>query len=223
VTPTLHHLAAPLRLLTGREIDIALDGTDSVPVRAEIHPSGAFKLRLHPCFQLAAEEVLRALAAHLRQPRRETAHALREFVRAARVEIPAKRLRRPRLQPVGQHFDLRAIRDQVNREHFAGVLRTAITWGRSAKPRRRRRRSIVFGSYDFALDLVRIHPELDSPKVPRHFVEYIVFHELLHAVHPVRIRADGRRSVHTPEFRRHEQRYPDLERAMKHLRKWEGA
>jgi len=44
--------------------------------------------------------------------------------------------------------------------------------------------------------------------VPRFFVEWIVFHELLHHVHPVTRLPDGRRCVHLPAFRDAERSFP---------------
>ncbi|NJL26950.1 MAG: hypothetical protein HC897_03235 [Thermoanaerobaculia bacterium] len=55
-------------------------------------------------------------------------------------------------------------------------------------------------------NLVRIHPALDRPDVPRYVVAAIVHHEMLHAAVPPVVAA-GRRSVHTREFRRREREF----------------
>jgi hypothetical protein len=213
-------LALALRLLLRREISLELTAPRAAPVRAVRAGPGAWRLTLHPCFRLAAEDVLRDLARHLTCPREETAERLRRFSRAARDLLPTGAHREPPLQPVGQHFDLAEISRTMNHRHFDGRLRTRITWGRAGSPRRRRRRSIVFGSYQVSTDTVRIHPNLDSPQVPRLFLEYIVFHELLHAVHPVQVDAEGRRIVHSAAFHRDERRFPQLDEALRHLRAW---
>jgi predicted metal-dependent hydrolase len=49
--------------------------------------------------------------------------------------------------------------------------------------------------------------KLDSPEVPEWFVEYIMFHEMLHIKHRARI-INGRRYYHTPAFRAEEKSYP---------------
>ena len=59
---------------------------------------------------------------------------------------------------------------------------------------------------------MRIHPALDQPWVPHYVLESIVYHELLHAALPATV-VDGRRRVHTPEFRRRERLYPRLDEA----------
>jgi hypothetical protein len=55
--------------------------------------------------------------------------------------------------------------------------------------------------------------------VPRYAVEYIVYHEMLHLRHPVKLRG-SRRSVHPPAFQAEEKLFPHLAEAqqfMKHL------
>lgn len=219
--PAAETIAATLRHLTGWTLRVTLDGTAARPLRAARGPSGALDLSLHPSFALADERTLRLLARHLRHPGPDTAQQLRQFVRAAGPPTPTSPQRRTVLRPRGRHHDLTEICRAVNREHFGGTLQTRITWGRAGTPLARRRRSIVFGSYDAATDTVRIHPALDSPEVPRLFLEYIVFHELLHAVHPVRVGPGGRRVVHSRAFVRAERRFPRLREARALLRRWQ--
>jgi predicted metal-dependent hydrolase len=48
-------------------------------------------------------------------------------------------------------------------------------------------------------------------------VEYIVYHEMLHLKHPVKLRG-SRRCVHSSEFRAEEELFPQLEAAKRFLR-----
>ena len=72
------------------------------------------------------------------------------------------------------------------------------------------------GSYSVEDRLIRIHPSLDRPDVPRYFVEWIVFHEMLHQVFDIP-KVNGRRRFHTPEFLERESQFEHYERA----RRWE--
>jgi hypothetical protein len=65
--------------------------------------------------------------------------------------------------------------------------------------------------------VIRIHPLLDQPFVPRWFLEYVLYHEMLHSVVPEETDAAGRRRVHTEEFYRREKAFPRYRRA----RRWE--
>lgn len=64
-----------------------------------------------------------------------------------------------------------------------------------------------FGSYLPAKRLIRIHPALDQAFVPQSFVEFIVYHELLHHVIPP-VRVNGRYQIHSAAFRRREREFP---------------
>lgn len=182
-------------------------------------------LRLHRMFLQAHGATLDALASWVKNPRKRSRDgSLEEFMRENRHQIRKRMLPEATLDTQGTHFDLRELFDEVNRQFFNGTIRARITWGRLPGPPRRRR-SIRFGSYVAEENLIRIHPLLDQEFVPRYFVKYIVFHEMLHADVGIKTSASGRRSVHSPEFNRRERAYPEYDRAVAwqnqptHLRK----
>jgi predicted metal-dependent hydrolase len=73
------------------------------------------------------------------------------------------------------------------------------------------------GHYDPAHNAIVVSRVFDSPRVPRHAVEYIVFHEMLHLKYPVKMR-NGRRCVHSRELQREEKLFPYLEQAKAFLK-----
>jgi predicted metal-dependent hydrolase len=75
------------------------------------------------------------------------------------------------------------------------------------------RRSIKLGSYCARDRLIRVHPRLDDPSVPRFFVEYVVYHEMLHHVLPPDVRG-GRRQLHDARFKRMERAFPRYDDAI---------
>ncbi len=116
----------------------------------------------------------------------------------------------------GQYFDLRAIFDKLNAKYFDNALRKySITWGR--KRRLPPREYFVFGTIQEDDRVIRIHPSLDADFVPQWFLEYVIYHEMLHSVVPDEPGANGRRRVHTEEFYREERRFRFYRRA----RQWE--
>jgi hypothetical protein len=185
--------------------------------------NGRVAVRLHWAFFDAPDRVLRAVArivdgTDLRRSRA----TVREWVARSRsgevdevpeaiaeVVVPGRRRSRPKLSPEpGAHVhDLEAIRDEVNERYFEGRHPVAIGWSKAGRPHRRgRRRTIKLGSWSEDDRTVRIHPALDHPSVPRWVVESVVHHELLHAdLDPVV--SNGRRRLHTPEFRRREREF----------------
>src|SRR6516225_6667698 len=101
-------------------------------------------------------------------------------------------------------------------EYFGNALRGyKITWGR--RRRRPPKEYFVFGTIQEEDKMIRIHPLLDAPFVPSWFLEYVVYHEMLHAVVPEEIDEYGRRRVHTREFYRRERQFHCYSRA----RRWE--
>ena len=49
---------------------------------------------------------------------------------------------------------------------------------------------------------------LDDPRVPSSLVDFVMYHELLHKKHGA-VLVNGRRLVHSPQFRAEERRFPD--------------
>jgi hypothetical protein len=119
-------------------------------------------------------------------------------------------------QHEGRYFDLRAIFVELNERHFAGRLRGyKVMWGR--RRRQRPKEYFVFGTIQEEDRVIRINPSLDQPFVPRWFLKYILYHEMLHSVVPDEPTGRNRRHVHTAEFNRRERQFPGYWRA----RRWE--
>jgi len=107
----------------------------------------------------------------------------------------------------GRWHDLGAILGELNELLFERRFEGRICWGREGNRRRRSRRTIRLGSYSFEERLIRIHPALDQAFVPKYFVEWVVYHEMLHQKVPTPTK-NGRRLCHTREFRSLEACFP---------------
>src|SRR5262249_19091753 len=112
-------------------------------------------------------------------------------------------------------YDLQEIFDGINRRYFNGRIEARITWGQRGG-KHKRRNSIKMGSYSVEDRLIRIHPSLDRKFIPRYFVEWIVYHEMLHQVHDIPTIL-GRRIFHTDAFLEQEAEFAHYKRA----RDWE--
>ncbi len=180
-----------------------------------------WRLRLHHMFLAAPDLVLDALSEFAQRSDAQASVSLDLYIEANRNlirRVPAAQLRRRlRIDPLGRHHDLSRIYAALNLRYFHNRVAATITYG-PAQKQRGPRKSIKMGSYSADSKVIRIHPALDQRRVPRYFVEWIVFHEMLHHVHPVRRLSDGRRLVHTPQFAAHEERFHDIRRA----RRWEA-
>ena len=120
------------------------------------------------------------------------------------------------LRHEGKYFDLQQIFDQLNARYFRGRLRDYdVKWGRRRK--QRAKEYFISGTIQEEDRVIRINPLLDQPFVPRWFLRYILYHEMLHSVVPDETGPGGRRRVHTEEFNRRERQFPGYNRA----RRWE--
>ena len=113
--------------------------------------------------------------------------------------------------PNGHAANLEEIFNDLNQRFFHGLMaRPTMTWS-SAHARS------SLGHYDPAHNTIVISKVFDRPDVPRCAVEYLVYHEMLHLKHPVRLRG-SRRCVHPPAFQAEEKLFPDLEKAKAFLK-----
>ncbi|HUK26073.1 MAG TPA: hypothetical protein VLV49_15930 [Terriglobales bacterium] len=184
---------------------------------------GKLLVRLSDLLQGAPEGVLRAIAHILlakmyRRPV-EPAHAVRfrRYVSSHDVRRQAHLVRqirgRKRLRSAQGHcYHLETIFDELNARFFHGLLgRPQMSWSQNEARR-------MLGHYDPAHNAIIVSSALDSPRVPRYVVEYLVYHEMLHLKHPVKLRG-SRRCVHSAEFMTEERLFPHSEKAKAFLRR----
>lgn len=105
----------------------------------------------------------------------------------------------------GEVYDLKEIYDRVNERYFEGKLALKICWvgNRQSMPRRK----VMFGSYNQEKQLIKIHRRLDQSHVPSHFIDFIVYHEMLHHVLPPIRKLFRRRQIHHAAFRAREKQF----------------
>ena len=136
---------------------------------------------------------------------------IRAFIERNRDMLRKGEPRPPRINQRGRYHDLASLSESVNREYFSGGINASSTWGIRRRGRAVRRRTL--GSYSSHTNTIRINPVLDKRSVPSYFIEFIVYHEMLHADLGVGT-GTNRRSVHTREFRRREKMFKKYAEAL---------
>lgn len=177
--------------------------------------SGVLRARIHHMFLDAPRGVVDALVRYVVRGEREASYLVGDFIEANGSRV-VKRRRRLHLHTEGQHHDLLAIFDELNAKYFGGSVNALVTWGKRASRKANRgkaRSSIKLGSYTAAERLIRVHPVLDRAWVPRYFVAFVLYHEMLHHVLPSS-RGEGRALLHPPAFRDRERQFRHYERAL---------
>lgn len=185
---------------------------------------GRLLVRLSDLLEGAPEPVLHAilhiLLAKLYRKQIDEAHAARYRKFAGTQAISAKmhliRQMRGRKRVAGadgRHYHLEEIFDELNLRFFHGLMgRPQMTWSNNHS-----RHSL--GHYDPAHNTIVVSRIFDQPNVPCYAIEYLVYHEMLHLRHPVKMRG-SRRCVHSRAFQEEERLFPQLQEAkqfLKHL------
>ena len=172
-----------------------------------------YEVRLHHMFVDADPVITRALARYVADNDADASRILGDFIddNSGHVRGRARRTPTTVIFTAGETHDLRVIFDELNARYFDNKIDASITWGqRTGRPRRRN--SIKMGSYSVEDRLIRIHRALDRSFVPRFFVAWIVFHEMLHQIHDIRVK-NGRREFHSKEFLADEAQFEDYDEA----------
>ncbi|QHN04091.1 M48 family metallopeptidase [Granulicella sp. WH15] len=184
---------------------------------------GKLLVRLSDLLEASPESVHRAIAhillAKLYRKPIAPAHAdrYRRYVSSDVVSKQAEHIRQTRGRknistPVGHYYDLDEVFETLNTRFFHGLMgRPTLTWSAHAARR-------MLGHYDAAHNTIVVSRVFDRPDTPRCAIEYLLYHEMLHLKHPVRVKA-GRRCVHSREFQAEEKLFPELEEAKAYLKR----
>ncbi len=171
----------------------------------------------------APEPVLRAIAhillAKLYKKPIDPAHNHRykRFATSAAVMRQTELIRGNRgakryLGPEGRYYHLEEVFDSLNARFFGGLLgRPQLTWSENMA-----RRSL--GHYDPAHNTIVVSRVFDRPSSPRYAIEYLLYHEMLHLKHPVRMNGT-RRCVHSAAFKADERQFPQFKEALAFLKR----
>jgi hypothetical protein len=183
---------------------------------------GKLYFRISDLLEAAPENVIHAIAhiliAKIYRKDIDSQHAARyrRYIGSRAISEKAHLVRQMRGRkhihdPAGNVYDLNEMFDELNTRFFYGLLaRPVMSWsGSSARN--------MLGHYDPAHNAIVISRVFDHVRVPRYVVEYIVYHEMLHLKHPVKLRG-SRRCVHPKQFQDEEKLFPQLEEAKKFLR-----
>ncbi|HEV8289862.1 MAG TPA: hypothetical protein VGQ00_02830 [Candidatus Norongarragalinales archaeon] len=154
-------------------------------------------------------------------PENPYARALKAFNAKASTAKLGHTLRKNRgrkleAETLGKHYDLEEQSRKLLGEYnsvFQGVAVPEITWGWGHSKRR-------LAYHDSAFNRVVVSRAFDSPRVPEFVLQYLLYHEFLHAKHDVKYErgASLRRCVHTREFKTDEKAFAQYDEAESWIR-----
>ena len=195
--------------VTGKPVFLTLTSNSTRILSLRLKGEGIY-VRLQRIFLEAGNEVIEEIAHFLRNGRGNTP-LVRKFLSEMTNYICKRYQKSAGIKIQGSNYNLQDIYDRINIEYFGGRLTCPITWGAKSPRRFVKRRTL--GSYSRHADTIRINPILDRKSVPGYVLGFIVYHEMLHAELGIE-RKDGRRTVHSKEFRRRERLFSHYHKAM---------
>ncbi len=184
---------------------------------------GKILVSLSDLLEGAPESVVRAIAhillAKLYKKPIEAAHTLRykRFSSSAAVTRQIELVRGARgnkrfFGPEGRYYHLEEVFEALNARFFGGLLgRPELTWSEGNSKR-------SLGHYDAAHNTIVVSRVFDRPSSPRYAIEYLLYHEMLHLKHPVKMQG-LRRCVHSREFKQEEALFPQLKEAQAFIKR----
>ena len=209
-------------IIFGGSLEIKFTRNSSSLVSLSQH-QGSGTLRLHELFCKAPTELLKDVIrlcfsnidrAHARMLRSRIHDYIGANRHLAVATMSAPIYRRPQ----GSIYDLEEILKQVVREHVPERRlknsRPAIGWSRQVT-------SKLMGKWietpPMEKNVILINKLLDDARVPSYYLEFNVYHEILHDLFSIS-RAQGRWIQHSVEFQKREKSFPHYARALE----WEA-
>jgi predicted metal-dependent hydrolase len=144
-------------------------------------------------------------------------HRYKRFASSAAVTRQTELIRSTRGSkrysgPEGRYYHLEEVFDSLNERFFGGLMgRPELTWSEHMAKR-------SLGHYDAAHNTIVVSRVFDRPSSPRYAIEYLLYHEMLHLKHPVKMNG-VRRCVHSREFKAEERQFPHLKEALAFLKR----
>lgn len=183
---------------TGRPLKLRINDNRSTMINVNWDQE-VIKASVHRMFIDAPTHVQDDLKKYLIDQEAPVPLSIREYIE---VHLPtydySDRVPTRTIQFMGKTHNLQSIYEQVNQRYFNNRLALKITW--FGRQNYTPKRQVDLGLFFDHMKLIKVHRILDDQKVPVEVLEFIVYHEMLHAIHPVEVGENGRRIVHSKKF-----------------------
>ena len=109
------------------------------------------------------------------------------------------------------YYNLDEVFARVNQAYFNNHIKVPhLIWSKRLTRRK-------YGHYQPNEDILLISRTLDAPSIPTYFIDFIMYHELLHKALGAKV-VNGKRYSHTPEFRQAEKQYKEYPQAQEYMK-----
>lgn len=202
---------------SGKKIKLKINDNRTTMLSVKWEPEYT-KVSLHRMFLKAPLDIMSSLGSYIRREKKVIDPSVKAYIEHNLNKLDySKTINKSKLSTQGRVYDLQAIFDGLNENYFDGELDLGITWFGTAKPKTGTR--INLGLYQAPLKLIKIHRLLDSTKVPLFVLEYIIYHEMVHFVHPPYVDKNGTTKIHHKAFKAKEESFEQFAQADKWIKK----
>lgn len=204
-----------LKSLVGTHLELSINDNRSTMLSVRWEPQKT-KVSLHRMFLQAPLHVRNELARYLRRRKRQVPPTIKAFIHEKVASLDySQDIQEDRLSSKGRFFDLKMVYNKLNRDYFNSRLKLLVTWHGTHTPQNHSQ--CCLGLFYDALRLIKVHRLLDAASVPEYVVQFIVYHEMVHAACPAYVDSRGINRIHSPEFKRQERRFKHYAEATKWL------
>ncbi|NGX31757.1 MAG: hypothetical protein K940chlam8_01138 [Chlamydiae bacterium] len=170
------------------------------------HSFRHLSVSMHHLFLDADHQMIEALVTYFKKGRgaKQASFLINAFIEEKRHLIEDKK---EALITQGNVYDLLELYEKTKSIYFNDCIEVDVTYFITPL---KRRRHITLGLYHRGI--VKVNRVLDSVECPQYFVEFILYHEMLHHLFPTKM-INGRRVMHSKEFRRKERAFKEYKLA----------
>ncbi|GAB4186363.1 MAG: hypothetical protein Tsb0015_04100 [Simkaniaceae bacterium] len=190
-----------------KEVHLVLNDNRYQLVRIMSVEAKKIRISLHRLFLHAGETLISKIAQKLMDQ-----NPVKNAKIALLFENPPKRKTNKAYISDGEFYRLDQIYQKINKEYFDQKVDLAITWFGSVKRKAKWHRTL--GYYDGENKVIKIHRLLDDPFFPPFYLDFIVYHEMLHHVYPPYYSKDGRYMTHHKTFKQQEKKFRQYQLAI---------
>lgn len=179
----------------------------------------SLRVSLHKLFENAPQDIKNAIISYCLKGDKIAHRLIKTYANRYFFNLDySNRLDVKKLVTKGKFFDLLQIYENLNMVYYKNSLNLHITW--FEKPKYTSYSHFTFGTFDKNLKLIRINKLLDQANFPFYFINYIVYHEMLHSICEEIIEENGNKKVHTKKFKDLEKKFAYYKEAQEFEKKF---
>lgn len=199
-----------------RKLKLKINDNRSTMLSVKWEPD-CTKVSLHKMFLEAPQNIMQELACYISRENKDLTPLIKAYIEDNLQKLDySHTLDTGKLSTVGQVYDLKKYYDEVNKKYFNSEMDLRITW--YGRRNHKNKSKVTFGLYHDPLKLIKINRLLDNPTFPDYLLSYVIYHEMLHNACPAYVDENGKKRIHSKEFKEREEQFAYYKQAKKWIK-----